>query len=92
MTNKKREKWMTLVLMLREISEKKGITQQQLADRTGLKSSNISRVFSLNFCPTLRTFLLLADAMDVSLSLDGREITTKSLIGDSVDQGSKLTP
>ena len=50
------EQWMLLVLLLKEIADKKGITQGQIAEQTGLIQSNISRFFSLKYKPTLDTW------------------------------------
>ena len=60
------EQWMLLVLLLKEIADKKGITQRQIAEQTGLLQSNISRFFSLKYKPTLDTFLKVAKAIKVN--------------------------
>ena len=69
--------WMLLVLMLRKIAESKGISQQQIAELTGLKKSNVSRVFSLDYCPTMRTFLLIATAINVNFFFEDRDSITE---------------
>lgn len=65
--------WMLLVLILRKISESKGISQQEIADRTGLMRSNVSRMFALQQGPTLRTFLLVARAIGVNFFFEDRD-------------------
>ena len=61
-----KEQWMLLVLLLKEIADKKGITQMQIAEQTGLLQSNISRFFSLKYKPTLDTFLRVSKAIKVN--------------------------
>lgn len=65
--------WMLLVLILRKISESKGISQQEIADRTGLMRSNVSRMFNLQYCPNLRTFITVAKAIDVNFFFEDRD-------------------
>jgi transcriptional regulator with XRE-family HTH domain len=70
------EQWMLLVLLLKEISEQKGITQNQIAEQTGLIQSNVSRFFSLKYKPTLDTFLQVAKAIKVNFFFDDQESKT----------------
>lgn len=65
--------WMLLVTMLKKTAEKKGISQQMIVERTGLKKSNLSRMFALQQSPTLRTFLLVARAIGVNFFFDDRD-------------------
>lgn len=67
------EQWMLLVLLLKEIAEQKGITQLQIAEKTGLIQSNISRFFSLKYKPTLDTFLQVAKAIKVNFFFEDQE-------------------
>jgi len=69
--------WKVLVLMLKNIAEDKGITQEQIAEITGLQQSNISRVFSLRYCPTLQTFLTIATAIRVNFFFEDKDSTTE---------------
>jgi DNA-binding phage protein len=70
------EQWMLLVLLLKEIADKKGITQGQIAEQTGLIQSNISRFFSLKYKPTLDTFLQVAKAVKVNFFFQDQEDKT----------------
>lgn len=70
------EQWMLLVLLLKEIADKKGITQGQIAEQTGLIQSNISRFFSLKYKPTLDTFLQVAKAIKVNFFFQDQEDKT----------------
>lgn len=67
------EQWKLLVLLLKEIAEKKGITQNEIADSSGLIQSNISRFFSLKYKPTLDTFLQVAKAIKVNFFFEDQE-------------------
>lgn len=72
----KNEQWMLLVLLLKEIADKKGITQGQIAERSGLIQSNVSRFFSLKYKPTLDTFLQVAKAIGVNFFFEDKENKT----------------
>jgi transcriptional regulator with XRE-family HTH domain len=54
------------MLRLKEARTKKGLTQQQLAQRTGLSQSVISRIEGGKRSPTVRMVEILAKAMRVS--------------------------
>ena len=56
-----------LVTQLKELAKEKGLTQEQLAERTGLIQSNINRIFSGKYSPSLDLLLLIAQAMNVKL-------------------------
>ena len=70
------EHWKVLVLLLKEVAEDKRITHQQIADITGLKRSNITRFFNLNYKPRLDNFLLIANAIQVNFFFEDRESKT----------------
>lgn len=65
--------WQTLVLLLQKIAESKGISQHEIALRTGKKASNISRVFALNTRVTLKTFLSIASAIGVNFFFEDKQ-------------------
>lgn len=65
--------WQLLVLMLKNITESKGITQQQIADATGFQQSNVARVFSLKYTPSLHTFLEIAKAVGVNFFFEDKD-------------------
>lgn len=69
--------WKSLVLILRKVAESKGISQQEIANRTGMLRTNINRVFQLKYCPKLDTFILIANAIGISLFFEDKEIDTK---------------
>ena len=70
------EQWMLLVLLLKEIADKKGVTQGIIAERSGLIQSNISRFFSLKYKPTLDTFLQVGKAIGVNFFFEDKENKT----------------
>ena len=70
------EQWMLLVLLLKEIAEEKGITQNEIAEQTGMIQSAVSRFFSLKFKPTLDTFLQVSKAIKVNFFFEDQESKT----------------
>ena len=75
MTNEQanEQHWKLLVLMLKKIAEEKKITHQEIADKTGLHKSNVTRTFSLKYCPELKTFIAIARAIDVNFFIEDKE-------------------
>lgn len=65
--------WRLLVLMLKNIAKDKGITQVQIAEATGLQQSNVARLFSLKYCPTLNNFIAIAQAIGVNFFFEDKE-------------------
>ncbi|MDD4439633.1 MAG: helix-turn-helix transcriptional regulator [Tissierellia bacterium] len=65
--------WQLFVLMLKEIATEKGITQEIIAQRSGLIQSNVSRIFALKYKPTLDTFLQVAKAVGVNFYFEDKE-------------------
>lgn len=70
------EHWKMLVLFLKEIAIDKGITQEQIAEDTGLIQSNVSRFFSLKYKPNLDTFLSIARSIKVNFYFEDQESAT----------------
>lgn len=67
------EHWMLLVLLLKEVADQRGISQEKLAEMSGLKQSNISRMFSMKYCPNLRTYLRLSKALQLNVFFETRD-------------------
>lgn len=67
------EQWMLLVLLLKEIADEKKITQEQIANYTGMLQNSVSRFFSLKFKPTLHTFLQISKAIKVNFFFEDQE-------------------
>lgn len=68
--------WRLLVLMLKNIAKEKGITRDQIAEATGMQASNISRIFSLKYGPTLQNFIAIAQAVGVNFFFEDKEGNT----------------
>ena len=75
MDNKKNqnEHWKVLVLLLKEIADQKGISQNEISEKTGMLQSAVSRFYSLKFKPTLETFLQVAQALKVNFFFEDQE-------------------
>lgn len=67
------EQWQLLVLLLKEIAHEKAITINQIAEKTGLHQSSVSRFFSLKYKPTLDAFLEIAKAIKVNFFFEDQE-------------------
>jgi DNA-binding phage protein len=70
MGNNNNNNWELMVLILRDIAKSKSITHKDIAEHTGLHRSNVSRFFSLKYCPTLSTFFLISNALGVNIFLE----------------------
>ena len=71
--NNQNEQWKLLVLLLKEIAESKGITQNEIAEKSEMHQSHVSRFFALKFPPNLNTFLKVAKAIKVNFFFEDRE-------------------
>lgn len=49
--------------------KKKGVTQQQIAERTRMKRTNIVRIESGRYSPTIEVLVKLATALDMKLEI-----------------------
>ena len=74
--NNQNEQWKLLVVILKEIAEAKGVSQIEIAEKSELLQSNISRFFSLKYKPTLDTFLQVAKAVNVNFFFEDKDATT----------------
>lgn len=66
--------------LLKEIAEKKSITQEDIAQKTGFTQSNISRMFAGKYSPKIDNVLALCNAIGVNIFIqdkDGDEILSK---------------
>lgn len=68
--------WQLLVLVLKNIAQSKGITQQQIAEQTGLHQSSVARFFQAKFKPGLDVFLEIAKAVKVNFFFEDKESKT----------------
>jgi transcriptional regulator with XRE-family HTH domain len=63
------EEMRMLLSTLKERAKEKGITEQQIADKTGFIQSNVNRMFAGKYSPLLDNFLQLADAIGYHIEL-----------------------
>ena len=59
-----------LIRAMVETRQKKHLTQKQLAEKTGIDQSDISKIETGNANPALSTLKRLADGMDMILKLE----------------------
>lgn len=52
-----------------KLRKEKGITQQEIADRTGMKRTNVARIESGKNAPTIEVLVKLAAALDMELEI-----------------------
>lgn len=53
----------------KELRKEKGMTQQQIADITGIKRTNIVRIESGKYVPTIEVLVKLAAALNMDLEI-----------------------
>jgi transcriptional regulator with XRE-family HTH domain len=59
-----KEKRKKLLLYLKELAKDKGISQEEIAKKTGFKQSNVSRLLNGIYPPTLDNLIRLAEAIN----------------------------
>jgi transcriptional regulator with XRE-family HTH domain len=64
------ENWQELVLFLRNTAGEYGISDEEIARRTGFNRSNINRIFNLRYTPGLSAFVEIANALGISVRLE----------------------
>lgn len=69
--------WQVFVLLLKYIAEEKGITQQEIADKTGLQRPNVARIFSCRYKPNLDVFIRIAKAVGVNFFFEDVDGTSE---------------
>ena len=74
--NNKDQQWKLLVLLLKEIAESKGITQNQIGEIAEMHQSHVSRFFGLKFPPNINTFLKVAKAINVNFFFEDKDSKT----------------
>jgi len=62
-------KWKELVVALKTNATSQRVTHQEIANKIGVKRSNISRFFSCKHCPSLEMFTAVAEALDIEVNL-----------------------
>jgi len=62
----------SLAMQVVELREKQGLTQVQLAERSGVDQGDISRIERGSAFPNEKTLIRIADALDADLALVAR--------------------
>lgn len=70
------QQWKLFVSLLHQIAIDSGITNDQIATETGLHSSNISRMWRLQYSPSIKQFLQVAKACKVDLFFESKDAKT----------------
>ena len=60
----------SIVRALVEERKRRGLTQQDIADRTGMKAPNVTRIESCKFTPTLEVLERYAEAVGKKIQFD----------------------
>lgn len=71
--NNQDQQWKLLVILLKEIAESKGITQNQIGEIAEMHQSHVSRFFGLKFPPNMNTFLKVAKAVNVNFFFEDKD-------------------
>jgi len=58
-----------LLEYIRQYADHLGVTQLEIALRTGFTQSNVSRILSAKYSPTMDSFIRIAGALDLHLEL-----------------------
>lgn len=62
-----------IAVMIARLREKRGLSQRDLAEKTGFKQPQIARIESGDYLPTLDTLLKLADVLEARISIGPRQ-------------------
>lgn len=58
------EEWKELILKIKKTADEKGLTSDDIAQKAGFHDSHIRRFFGLKYCPTIKTFLRVSNAVN----------------------------
>lgn len=70
------EQWMLLVFLLDEIRKQKGLSINDVAERSETPQGHVSRFFSCKFEPKFGNFLKFAKAIEVNFFFEDKESKT----------------
>lgn len=65
-----------LLALLKEIAKDKGLSIQDLSERTGFQPTNMSKILNGGYSPTLKIFLKIAHAVEVNFFVEDKESKT----------------
>ena len=58
-----------LLAQVKECAERRNVTQEQIAEVTGFTQSNVARILSARYSPTLDNFLKITTALDLNVEV-----------------------
>lgn len=73
MNDKHREAGKLMLKFLKQIAKENGLTDDEIAQRSGFIKPNVNRMFSGRYMPTLDNFIRLGEAIGVRLELHAPE-------------------
>ena len=73
MNDKHREAGKLMLRFLKQIAKDNGLSDEEIAKRSGFIKPNVNRMFSGRYMPTLENFIILGEAVGVRLELHAPE-------------------
>jgi len=73
MNDKHREAGKLMLRFLKQIAKDNGLSDEEIAKRSGFIKPNVNRMFSGRYMPTLENFIRLGEAVGVRLELQAPE-------------------
>ncbi len=71
-----KEKRRSIMRYLAELAKEKGLSQYEIAERTGFKQNNVSRMFAGQYSPSLDNLLRLAEAIGYDVAIINKGVDT----------------
>jgi transcriptional regulator with XRE-family HTH domain len=65
---------------LGDLAKEKNLTTQKIAEITGFKQQNVSRMLLGHYAPTLDNFIMLCDAIQTYIFIIDKDATTNDLV------------
>ena len=62
-----------LLRLLANIAAQKGLTHQDIADKTGFDRPNVTRMLNAHYMPSLNNFLKLAEVIGIYFTAEDKE-------------------
>lgn len=63
-----------LIMYLKEVAARRGLTTSDIAEKTGIDQAQVSRFLAGKITPTIASFFKLADAIGVRLRIDSQGV------------------
>lgn len=76
-TNLSESETLVVIQAVTDARKKSGLTQKELAEKTGIAQGDISKLENGNVNPSLRTLIKLANGMGMKLKLDFSPLNDK---------------